>query len=320
MEWDFLKCDDEVLQRSSAQFHDVEYNQAEVVPYQIKVYDRGSRTPFLKLHCDERLTRIKPQPFHQDPKAEYYNMTASKHGLALIFNNETFKCHERHEQRVGTARDEENIMRTCYYLGYCPIVFRQFSRREVIDLFEDLDSLIEHFDNEMANDSFLCFFLSHGKEGEIVASDSKNIPIKRIERLAGESKKLSSKPKIFFIQACQGSTMAEAIQDPFVREDGDGYRAKRSDIYIFYASVSGETAYRNEVTGTWFVTAVCLTLCEFAMCKNVFDLQLKLNKRMSRNDSNNTDYRCKISEKLYAQQTTGGHQLERRVHFFFNEK
>ena len=282
------------------------------------IYNRGSRIPFVKLHKDERVTWIIPQPIYQDPNIEYYDMTAPKHGLALIFNNEHFKYHK---QRMGSARDEENVRHTCYYLGYRPIVCRQFSRRELIDLLEDLDNLIKHFtDDKDKVDSLLCFFLSHGNEGEIVTSDSRSVKIERIERLVGRSKKLDSKPKIFFIQACRGNEQAERTRMlPESDGGGDGYRALRSDIYIFYASVLGEVAYRYPITGSWFVTEVCHILCKFATCKDVFDLQIELNKRISYNAPANPDtkYRCVDKHgELYAQQPGGAHQLTKRIHFF----
>ena len=273
------------------------------------------------LDSDETLTKIEPEPFHQDPKSKYYDMTASKHGLALIFNNEHFKYHE---QRVGTARDEENIRQACYFLGYRPIVCRQYTKEKFLELFKNLDSFIERYTDDkdkVANDSLLCFFLSHGKEGGIFTSDSKNIPIKRVEELVGESKKLSSRPKIFFIQACQGSSPAEPTERLLVR-DGDGYTSRRSDIYIFYATVSGEPAFRHKITGSWFVTEVCFVLCKFAMCKSVYDLQLELNERIPDNDPANpdsADYRYDDDGALLVQQPTGHVQLRRRVHFF-NEK
>ena len=298
-----------------SRFHDIKYYQAEVVPPYDKVYHRGSYTPFLMLHYDERLTRIEPQPIYiqQDPTGDYYDMTASKHGLALIFNNETF---EDHAQRVGTARDEENVRRTCYYLGYCPIVFRQFTKDKVEELFKSLDSFIGNFDDEVANDSLLCFFLTHGSEGIIFASDSEGIPIADIEEWVSDCGKLNSKPKIFFIQACQQKAKINPMP-PEQDGDGDNHHACKSDIYKSFASVSG--ANRDHVRGSWFMSEFCYTLCNLATC-NTFDiLQTKLNRRISYDNSAIPDisYCNEFEGKKSFQLSYGDTRLSKQFHFFY---
>ena len=54
---------------------------------------------------------------------------------------------------------------------------------------------------DVANDSFVCCILSHGREGEVFGSDSRPLEYTRIQRYLAKSEILRSRPKMLFIQA-----------------------------------------------------------------------------------------------------------------------
>lgn len=308
---------------------------------QIQQYEastRGSYRPCLKLHDDDRLTLINPQPIQQDRPdvLKYYNMTALKHGIALIFNNKKFTPQDpakHYSERLGTMRDEENTIRTCLYLGYRPVVCRDFTKDEFFHLFRNLDKFLEDCNSKakekVAMDSLLCFILSHGSKGVVVSSDGEDISIEDIEKLTGKSELLNSKPKIFFVQACQGDGGGtEPVQR--VRADGDGKTSGRSDIYLCYATAQGDRSYRDIYTGSWFITEVCKILCEFATCDSLHsDFQLRLNENVADNvlagtqlPPGNHGYRFynKKKQQWFSQQPTASNQLTKHVHFFDSRK
>ena len=57
-----------------------------------------------------------------------------------------------------------------------------------------------------AYDCFICCILSHGTSGTVYGSNGRTIPIKDLtfHVKAANCRSLRNKPKIFFIQACQG--------------------------------------------------------------------------------------------------------------------
>ena len=166
-----------------------------------EAYDRGKQLAHLKLHDGGRITPpIHPRPYQQAHGAHgYYNMTAKRHGVALIINNEHFKAHA---DRKGTDRDEYNLIETFRFLGYRPIVYHDLTSAEICSIFGNLDAFLTNYDSKatakVENDSFVCCFLSYIEKGSIFGSDGRMLSCDEIEYLVGESKTLHGKPKIFF--------------------------------------------------------------------------------------------------------------------------
>jgi len=287
---------------------------------QYEACDRGTHMAQLKLDDSEtKVTKITPQPFRQQPyDSGYYNMSAPRHGVALIINNKILRDRLRHKDRIGTKRDEYNLIQTFLYLGYRPIVCTNLTSGEMLHIFETLDDILKDSDSKskanakVAHDSFVCCFLSHGTRDAIYGADSEPVKREDMERRAGMSKTLNSRPKIFFVQACQGDEYGEA---PVERQQADDTSSARADFYICLATTLGDKSYRDIYTGSWFITEVCKVLCKYASCDSLHtDFQLRLNQ----NVSNNETYRYFSKKQRYAQQPASSNQLQRHVHFFSN--
>jgi len=163
---------------------------------QYEACDRGTHKALLKLDDSEKKTTpITPQPFHQHPhKSGYYNMSALRHGVVLIINNEKFEDKLRHADRIGTKRDEYNLIQTFLYLGYRPIVCNDLISSEMLHIFKTLDDYLKDSDSKaktnVAHDSFVCCILSHGNENAIIGADSKSVKREDIETWTAGSKVL----------------------------------------------------------------------------------------------------------------------------------
>ena len=210
-------------------------------------YREGVREkPKLILHG--KLTTIPPRPIKIDsPKSGYYAMTAEMHGVALIINNKIFADTLNHVARDGTEIDEDNLKETCLFLGYRLLICNNLTSTEIHNLFDHLDEYLRDSDakakNRVAHDSFICCILSPGDRGKIYGSDSKGIPREHIEDMVGKSVILKDKPKVFFIQACQGDHPGS---EPFTSILADSSTSRRAHMYICLAAVIGEKAYRQE--------------------------------------------------------------------------
>ena len=292
-----------------------------------EAWDRGSFVPTLKLHDnDDELTKMDPEPINQHKYKEgYYSMTFSKHGVAWIINNKVFEKLENKNApstRHGTDRDEDNLVRTLLFLGYRVKIYHNLKRKETIELFSRIDELLLESNKKaktrVANDSFICCILSHGKEGKIICSDSNTVEIRLIEEMTGDSELLLGKPKIFFIQACQGGR----IGDLRVEADADAasvapraHTTGRTHFYMCYATVGGNKSYRDRYKGSWFITEVCKVLCKKATCTSLHaDFQLLINQALA-NDYVYTEEGF-ADGKEYVQTPTCSNQLQKHVHFF----
>ena len=94
-------------------------------------------------------------------------------------------------------------------------IFDTFSRLGFkVEVFDDLTSLemIESFSREFRDDKrakddcFVGFLLTHGDYGKVYGVDNIPVEINQLTAMARSTtcRKLANKPKVFFIQACQG--------------------------------------------------------------------------------------------------------------------
>ena len=163
--------------------------------------NRGEYEAQLRLDDeDDKITVIPPETSSHQPYSHrgFYSMKAKKHGVALIINNKEFQAKE-HKARTGTDRDEQNLTETWQFLGYHVVIMRDCTRDEMARTFEKIDKLLKSADG-VANDSFVCCILSHGREGEVFGSDSRPLEHTWIQRYLAKSDILRSRPKLLFIQ------------------------------------------------------------------------------------------------------------------------
>lgn len=275
---------------------------------------RGTHVPKLKLQRNEVTTTITPEPFRQGyAQLGYYDMKNKLHGTAFIFNNEIFT---RHENRIGTKRDEENLVQTFAFLGYRSVIFSNLTSEDMLYVFKNLDKYLEQSDkratNKVEHDSFICCILTHGNQLGFSGSDSLLVKRDDIERAVGESTKLRGRPKIFFVQACRGSNPGT---QPVLTVHADN-TSRKADIYTCFATAHGDAAYRSEFKGSWFICEVCETMCKYGKNSKLSDIQLQLNQTVPSEKYRYTD----MNGFVHSQQSSGATMLQHDVHFFDGEQ
>ena len=128
-------------------------------------------------------------------------------------------------------------------------------------------------------DAFVCCVLSHGAEKVVLGVDRKPLPISDITWAFNKEHcpALLGKPKVFFIQACQG----HRLQTGLVMDDHplecdaidlgrpkveDGLRVVsipgEADILVAVATVEKFQAVRHRENGSWFIQSLCEQLRE----------------------------------------------------------
>ena len=214
-----------------------------------------------------------------------YKMMTSPHGIALIISNIEFASGCSLDYRAGADVDEQSLQElfSLNYLNFKVVLLKNLTGdqidlalrlvsghegftyaklcagadREVLQALSSGDNLIA-----ASHDSFVCCLLSHGTGGTVFGTDGKEFDLKNIYNYLGPCKHLSGKPKMAFIQACQGENIAEhdGAPLPSVEHDGghSGLTTRASDFLLSYAAFYGQKSFRwPEGKGTWYINALC---------------------------------------------------------------
>ncbi|XP_064397930.1 caspase-7-like isoform X3 [Halichondria panicea] len=198
-----------------------------------------------------------------------YTMTNQLHGNALIINNVNYKTPLT--VRKGSNEDKKELKKALETLGYAV---------ESVDDLPTADDIkttvVEHANKNSNPDSFICCILAHGEEGAIVGLDGSTIKIAEISRALVEppnpcQKYLHQKPKIFFIQACQGRDTPSELDctkdvptDPSLPvenlDTGIPSLPRDSDFFYGFASSFETAATRNPDHGASYIQTLCNVL------------------------------------------------------------
>ncbi|XP_072817575.1 caspase-8 isoform X2 [Vicugna pacos] len=232
--------------------------------------------------------------------SEVYRMESKPRGYCLIFNNYDFSVARKDvpklhsiKNRNGTDLDAEALSKTFSDLHFKVVEFKDSTAK---DIFENLQQYqgLDHTDK----DCFICCILSHGDKGIVYGSDGQEASIYELTSYFTGSKcpSLLGKPKIFFIQACQGDNYQKGIAIETDSEQKEAYlemdssRQKRyipdeADFLLGMATVNNCVSYRSTVEGTWYIQSLCQSLRE--RCprgEDILTILTKVNFEVSNKD------------------------------------
>ncbi|XP_013419501.2 caspase-2-like [Lingula anatina] len=133
-----------------------------------------------------------------------YKNNSEPRGRALIINNKTFSV-DWLPKRDGTEVDVDALRKLFSYLHYETDVVNDLTANEMKEEIEQ-ESRRDYHKNY---DSFILFLLSHGTKGAVYGTDGYQLPYKYIKTILNNKNcpGLRGKPKMIFIQACQGSKL-----------------------------------------------------------------------------------------------------------------
>ncbi|KAL1382257.1 hypothetical protein pipiens_013273 [Culex pipiens pipiens] len=207
---------------------------------------------------------------------------AEKHaGIILIINQFKFYRDQNPElkdllplrplnDRRGTEVDKLAILNIFTAFGYQPLVVENIPHAEIL-------VQVEHAVNAVKSThcSLVVCLLSHGQEGKIYGSNSIPVNVKSIER-AMAAEKLTGKPKLLFVQACQGPDLQSAVEIPQKLEhDGPSSEKTASvfvDFLVAWSTVPGFASVRHIEKGSWFIQELCVKLRELHQRDHIMDI------------------------------------------------
>ncbi|NXP50474.1 CASP8 protein, partial [Heliornis fulica] len=221
------------------------------------------------------VTADSPASCNEPSQLEVYKMTSRPRGVCLILNNYSFaKAREavvelkNLKDRAGTDVDAAALERVFEKLHFIVEKYKDLTAEQIyktVDIYRRRD----HKDK----DCFVCCILSHGKKGVIYGVDGQEVPIQELTTsFTGQNcHSLAGKPKVFFVQACQGDACQKGVtietdsgeQDSSVEMDArfqlDCIPAE-ADFLLGMATLQDYVSYRSPVQGTWYIQALCQQL------------------------------------------------------------
>nr|AGN52667.1 caspase 10 [Channa striata] len=213
-----------------------------------------------------------------------YPMASAKRGICLIINNHNFKTSPLIlKNREGTMTDESCLQDVFRWLGFETVVNRDCSSDMMLSLLQNLGRK-----DHSQMDCVVCCILSHGQKGSVYGIDGQTVELTQLkEPLNGlKCSSLAEKPKLFFIQACQGNSEQKAV---YIESDGDTSGVIESDAVAVKDSIPSDAdylmamstvpsfvSYRERTNGSWFIQSLCQNLVQ--MVPSGYDLVSILTK------------------------------------------
>ncbi|XP_006153097.1 caspase-8 isoform X1 [Tupaia chinensis] len=205
-----------------------------------------------------------------------YRMKSKPRGYCLIFNNHNFSQarmevpkHQSIKDRNGTDVDAEALDKTFSELHFEIVHYKDCTAKNICDILKFYQRK-----NHNSKDCFVCCILSHGDKGIVYGTDGQEASIYELTSYFTGSKcpSLAGKPKVFFIQACQGDNYHKGVPYETDSEEREAYLEMDSperryipdeaDFLLGMATVNNCVSYRSTVEGSWYIQSLCQSLRE----------------------------------------------------------
>lgn len=193
---------------------------------------------------------------------EEYKLDKRPHGWCIIVNNHNFN--ETAKNRNGTEKDGGAITGVFSSRDYEVKQHDNLTGDEMLNIMKTYAK-----EDHTEKDSFVCFVLSHGDKGIVYGTDGKEVFVKDLtDQFNGlNCPSLIGKPKVFFIQACQGNKsdtgvtyVSDSNASVYVKDACGQSIPITADFLTAFASVEDYEALRNPKTGCVFIQNLCTVL------------------------------------------------------------
>ncbi|XP_013381129.1 caspase-8 [Lingula anatina] len=260
-------------------------------------------------HVAQRLERITIRDDHMDLPS--YKMDSNPRGMCFIINNEKFykiegdQASKKMPDRTGTDVDCGNLHYVFSKLKFTVKVYKDLTDQEITRTMVDAAYNIDH----STYDCFVCCILSHGQLGSVYGVNGRLVLIKDITNCfkANLCTSLAGKPKLFFIQACQGKDKQEGSPLEMdsampgrqqVEEDAPGEQEtipNEADFLMGYATIPGFVSYRSRTHGSWYITKLVEMLDRYGERYDLVSIMTRVNEEVGKANAELRDGRYKQS-------------------------
>ncbi|KAL3861916.1 hypothetical protein ACJMK2_007928 [Sinanodonta woodiana] len=260
------------------------------------------------IHCSQT-SEVYRENWNNSMKT--YSMKKERRGRAVIINNKVFNGPLTKDEdevlrcalptRDGTDMDKDRLKVLFEQLYFDVVVHGDKTGQEIRKALEK-----EKMDQyHQTADCFILAILSHGTQAGIYGVDGDVVSVEDITGYFGTNScpNLAGKPKIFFIQACQGegkdlggaassgpdtSDVQDSMKEMSLnqpdakRESSETKIATMRDILIAFATHPGFISLRNTRYGTWFIQAVIWVFQRYSHKEELSSLLRKVNYVVSK--------------------------------------
>ncbi|RLU17966.1 hypothetical protein DMN91_010207 [Ooceraea biroi] len=220
-----------------------------------------------------------------------YPMRSKPRGLVLVISNIYFDSTEK--PRLAAEHDEANLKELFKQMGFEVVTHQNLTGQQIKEV---VRTFSKRKDLEKVDSCFV-FITSHGTEdkmnnSEIQGTDyQKDAPANYEKVLCSDiydyftveaCPQLAEKPKIFVFQICRGEKVQKSVAQSRVSIDSLANKADEyvrglttrnySDMLIVQATLPGHVAYRDEITGSWFIQILCKVFMTYACTEHIQDL------------------------------------------------
>jgi len=220
----------------------------------------------------------------------------------IILNQKAFATRLKLNTRNGTEVDVAAITSTFKSLDWEVLTYT--------------DSTVAQIREIMLNQVCLCqddlaalaiFILSHGEDnGTLFASDYPfRVDHDILAQMAGDKcPGLVGRPKLVFIQACQGQAtdpgvgVSDRRRRHTSQDSSAAYRIPNyADFLIFQASFWDHYSFRSSETGSWFIQALCSKLNDSQAQDPLLDILLQVSAFIALDKESNVPGRPHLDKK-----------------------
>lgn len=241
---------------------------------------------------------VAAMPVHKD--SEVYNMNHRRRGLAIVFNHKHFDPRLQLKQRNGTDADRDNLRQTLNLLDFTVNVYNDASYKEMEAI---LQAAAE--ENHADADCIVVCVLSHGELGILYANDQPYKPDRLWSYFNAEKcPSLAGKPKLFFVQACQGDQLDTGVKlknVAYTETDAGNVASYKipshADFLIAYSTIPGFYSWRNTTAGSWFVQSLCHVLSRTGTTHDLLSNMTRVARRVAFEFQSNTPGDYMMHEK-----------------------
>lgn len=231
------------------------------------------------------------KPSTPPDQADYYDLVHVPRGLCVVINNEDFSGSGL-RSRGGTQEDEKALNAVFTRFGFTVVVHNNLTAADMRHEIKELGAR-----NFLDEDALVVCVLSHGEMGSVFGTDEQEVLLRELTLpfTSGRAPTLAGKPKLFFIQACQGQkyqTGSLPCPPNFRQEEGerelrleeDAGRVhgetvpSDADFLLGMATVPDCKSFRNTSTGSIYIQELCRQLVKSAESSEKDDILTVLTR------------------------------------------
>lgn len=217
-------------------------------------------------------------------------------GLAVIINENKFTESTRNvgerlslEERKGSEIDCRKLQKLWWDFGFEVETHVDLTMNQIIQLLQQLG-----LRDLSPFDVFVMCIMSHGQKGVFYSSDSVKIDTDSfIADLADRC--LFGKPKLIFVQACQGAKHNEGIpvypemcvQRKLAVDSRPQIETipKLVDVFKAIATIDDHVSYRDEQSGSWFISHLVKNINEYGDKEDIKEILTRVTDDITKENA-----------------------------------